>query len=245
MATRTSYLKLIKPGYDDAADVADLNANMDIIDSTIKTMDEDGQKSHSDFQGCSDISPGVRGFVPAPAKGDGKKFLSATGGWERAGHSPLELYDLIYPVGIVVEFENSTDPNTVFPGTTWIVTQKGQVAVGAGDYWENGTKYTYTLGDTGGEVKHLLTTNELAAHGHGASSSSAGNHNHSVYTKIGYNSSQSGWSRHSGSEYSYGNTTTGSAGLHSHTITISSTGGNIPHENRQPFKVVNKWLRTA
>ena len=42
MATRTSYLKLIKPGYDDAADVADLNANMDTIDSTIKTIDEDG-----------------------------------------------------------------------------------------------------------------------------------------------------------------------------------------------------------
>lgn len=45
MATRTSYLKLIKPGYDDAADVADLNANMDTIDRTIKTIDEDGSKS--------------------------------------------------------------------------------------------------------------------------------------------------------------------------------------------------------
>ncbi len=86
---------------------------------------------------------------------------------------------MIFPVGIVVEFENSTDPNTVFPGTTWIVTQKGQVAVGAGDYWENGTKYTYTLGDTGGEVKHLITVEELAAHSHGASCSTDGNHNHS------------------------------------------------------------------
>ena len=122
-------------------------------------------EAHSDFKGCSDASSGVRGFVPAPKAGDGKKFLSATGGWERAGHSPLELYDLIYPVGIVVEFENSTDPNSVFPGTTWIVTQKGQVAVGAGDYWENGTKYTYTLGDTGGEVKHPLSAVSLAVGG--------------------------------------------------------------------------------
>jgi microcystin-dependent protein len=34
-------------------------------------------------------------------------------------------------------------------------------------------------------------------------------------------------------------------GNHSHTITIGATGGNVPHENRQPYKVVAKWLRTA
>jgi microcystin-dependent protein len=34
-------------------------------------------------------------------------------------------------------------------------------------------------------------------------------------------------------------------GNHSHTITIRATGGNVPHENRQPYKVVAKWLRTA
>lgn len=213
-------------------------------------------EAHSDFKGCSDASSGVRGFVPAPKAGDGKKFLSATGGWERAGHSPLELYDLIYPVGIVVEFENSTDPNTVFPGTTWIVTQKGQVAVGAGDYWENGTKYTYTLGDTGGEVKHLITVDELADHGHSASCSTAGNHYHGVpwdktseapNTPYGWYDSNNNHAGMEGIHSDYDNAIARSStdGNHSHTITISSTGGNVPHENRQPFKVVAKWLRTA
>ena len=213
-------------------------------------------EAHSDFKGCSDASSGVRGFVPAPKSGDGKKFLSATGGWERAGHSPLELYDLIYPVGIVVEFENSTDPNTVFPGTTWIVTQKGQVAVGAGDYWENGTKYTYTLGDTGGEVKHLITVDELADHGHSASCSTAGNHYHGVpwdktseapNTPYGWYDSNNTHAGMNGMHSDYDNAIARSStdGNHSHTITISSTGGNVPHENRQPFKVVAKWLRTV
>lgn len=218
------------------------------ITSNVYAREEDFEyhltdpEAHSDFKGCSDASSGVRGFVPAPKAGDGKKFLSATGGWERAGHSPLELYDLIYPVGIVVEFENSTDPNTVFPGTTWIVTQKGQVAVGAGDYWENGTKYTYTLGDTGGEVKHPLSADEMPSHSHSASCSTDGNHNHTFYLAADGNPDNG----KKGANTGHASTgTTSNAGSHSHTITIASTGGNKSHENRQPYKVVAKWLRTA
>lgn len=207
-------------------------------------------EAHSDFRGCSDASSGVRGFVPAPKAGDGKKFLSATGGWERAGHSPLELYDLIYPVGIVVEFENSTDPNTVFPGTTWIMTQKGQVAVGAGDYWENGTKYTYTLGDTGGEVKHPLSADEMPSHSHSASSSTNGAHYHGCFgdeikNPYGIYDAATNHAGSSGADWNNPTGRTSTDGNHSHTITIGATGGNVPHENRQPYKVVAKWLRTA
>lgn len=39
MATRTSYLNLIKPNYTDAADIADINANMDTLDDKIKGID--------------------------------------------------------------------------------------------------------------------------------------------------------------------------------------------------------------
>ena len=36
-----------------------------------------------------------------------------------------------------------------------------------------------------------------------------------------------------------------SAGGHTHTAVISSTGGNTPHNNMQPYVVVNYWVRTA
>lgn len=39
MATRTTYLNLIKPDYSDAADITDINANMDTIDDKIKGID--------------------------------------------------------------------------------------------------------------------------------------------------------------------------------------------------------------
>lgn len=39
MATRTTYLNLIKPDYSDVADIADINANMDTLDDKIKGID--------------------------------------------------------------------------------------------------------------------------------------------------------------------------------------------------------------
>lgn len=39
MATRTTYLNLIKPDYSDAVDIADINANMDTLDDKIKGID--------------------------------------------------------------------------------------------------------------------------------------------------------------------------------------------------------------
>lgn len=45
MAMRTNYLNLIKPDYADAADIADINANMDALDKKIQGLDETGPKS--------------------------------------------------------------------------------------------------------------------------------------------------------------------------------------------------------
>lgn len=148
------------------------------------------------------------------------------------------------PIGSVLSFADSSDPNVLWKGTTWVKFAEGRVLVGAGSYTENGTTYTYTNGATGGEVKHQLTADEMPSHGHSASVSTNGNHSHTAYgTKIGYN--RTGWSRHAGTEYSYGDSTTSTNGAHSHTVTIGATGGNGSHENRQPYTVVNFWRRTA
>lgn len=35
------------------------------------------------------------------------------------------LYKMVFPVGICVDFINTTDPNVVFPGTTWVRDRSG------------------------------------------------------------------------------------------------------------------------
>ena len=96
----------------------------------------------------------------------------------------------------------------------------------------------------------------MPAHEHSASCSTAGNHYHGVpwdktteapnvpYGWYDSNNSHAGMNGiHSDSDNAIARTSTD--GNHSHTITISSTGGNGAHENRMPYVAVNFWRRTA
>lgn len=67
------------------------------------------------------------------------------------------IIDLIYPVGSYYWNSNSTSPATLFGVGTWTqITNKFIFAAG-GDY---------ASGDTGGEVDHLLTIQEMPSHDH-------------------------------------------------------------------------------
>lgn len=63
MATRTSYLNLIKPDYTDAADIADINANMDTLDTTIQGLDETGSKSLTAHNNATDAHRAMQATV--------------------------------------------------------------------------------------------------------------------------------------------------------------------------------------
>lgn len=63
MATRTSYLNLIKPDYTDAADIADINANMDTLDNTIQGLDETGSKSLAAHNNATDAHSAMQATV--------------------------------------------------------------------------------------------------------------------------------------------------------------------------------------
>ena len=63
MATRTSYLNLIKPDYTDAADIADINANMDTLDNTIQCLDETGSKSLAAHNNATDAHRAMQATV--------------------------------------------------------------------------------------------------------------------------------------------------------------------------------------
>ncbi|WP_044504642.1 phage baseplate protein [Megasphaera massiliensis] len=202
-----------------------------------------GVKSITNFKGATSNAAGKQGLVPAPASGTQTDYyLAADGTWKKVQQrSVKEVIDIVYPVGSIWESTTSSDPNKLWPGTTWSLMDGGRVLVSSGSYSDSSGSYSYSLGATGGEAKHKLTTNEMPSHSHGASSSTNGGHNHTLRVIVDGKDENAG----AGGANYWNNQTTSWNGDHSHTITISNTGGNGNHENRPPYAVVNRWRRTA
>ncbi len=203
------------------------------------------KNAHSDVIGCTSTSDGVRGFVPQPKKGmqDNEYYLNADGTWKQVKQrSVKDIIDIIYPVGFVIATTGDQNPNELWPGTTWKRTLQGRVPIGAGEYWENGKKFSYSVGDTGGEAEHKLTERELPIITPKASCSTTGNHTHqylNVSDHMGNNQSYDGDS----SWATWQNTK--AAGNHSHSVAISSFGGGLNHENRPPYQGIAWWERVS
>lgn len=223
------------------------------VDNAVST----GVKSITNFKGAASTAAGAAGLVPAPAKGQQDTYyLSADGTWKKVQQrSVKEVIDIVHPVGSIWETTTTDDPNTLWAGTTWVKMDAGRVLVAAGSYTENGTTYTYNLGDTGGEAKHQLSTDELANHTHGGSISNTTLTGATVGgSDVGYFDSSSGIVSvntttnkiigGNGSQYKVSRNLSINA-THGHTVSISNTGSNTKHENRQPYTVVNRWKRTA
>ena len=157
------------------------------------------------------------------------------------------IYDVVYPVGCIYESTSSTNPSTLFTGTTWSAFGQGKMLVGLDP---NDADFNSTS-DSGGSKTVTLTTDQIPSHNHSfsGSSGSAGSHSH---TYSGTTSSHGGHAHNytvrTGRSYSSstGSATNGvvqgsngvqldsstqstaSAGSHSHTYsgTTSSHGGH-------------------
>ena len=180
--------------------------------------------------------------------------------WDGAGfqllNSPTSIsgleqtvIDLIYPIGAYVLWENDVvTPDVQFSWQTWIEVQ-GYVLVGRNPAV---TQFAST-GQTGGEVSHVLATNECPPlpfqdcyYAEGSSSSggptngnpqpgdqwlSLGSLNHAV-------GSASTDYDNLGSYYRNAATLNGVAGPGGSTVAAA-------HNNLQPYRVVRMWRRTA
>lgn len=97
------------------------------------------------------------------------------------------------------------------------------------------------LGASGGAQTVTLSTAEMPAHNHSGSTSTDGSH---VHTQYGRDYAWEGidgrtdfaWGRSSAGG---ANMNTGSAGSHSHTLSVNNTGGGGAHNNAQPTVVLN------
>lgn len=177
----------------------------------------------------------------------------------------FKLMKLIYPIGSIYWSGNATNPATLFGGT-WVQIKDRFV-------WAKGN--SDTLGATGGEKTHTLTTSEMPSHTHVFSGSEvttgnnsanpsfswSGSHTHSSSTEV-VKSGGITIARDRGDPKIYygltGSITLTSAtinvsgtttGSHTHKVTASGTnansGGGNAHNNMPPYVVKYCWERTA
>lgn len=149
-----------------------------------------------------------------------------------------ELLKKLNPIGKVWTSTDPTNPRDILGFGTWEAMPAGRVLLAQGKSdW--GT--TYEAGSTGGEATHTNTINEMPSHNHVGSTNATGSHTHSI-DDVKYRAGMIG---SDGSARVSGQKQTGSAGNHTHTVTINDTGGNQPHNNMQPYISVYMWKRTA
>ena len=135
-----------------------------------------------------------------------------------------------FPVGGVYISIASTNPSSIWAGTTWEQFAKGRTLVGL----DTSDSNFNTSGQTGGEKTHTLTTNELPAHGHGMA------HTHS-YT--GPNTGS--WKVGTGKAHTWCTSAGGKTSGAASKTTTDNAGGGAAHNNLQPYIVVYMWKRVS
>ena len=79
-----------------------------------------------------------------------------------ANFTSLAIVNLIYPVGIVVDFSVNTNPNAIWSGTIWERFAEGKTTVG----YLSGDPDFGTIGQTGGKKGHKMIESNLIEHEH-------------------------------------------------------------------------------
>lgn len=139
------------------------------------------------------------------------------------------IYNAIYPIGIVLQFDNATNPNNMFTGTVWEQITDGRAARAA----TGPTAGTADgqIGSTAGSDTATIAVANLPGHTHGMQNHTHGisDHSHSMahthtinHDHGAVNTSGAGWHDHSLSG------TANAAGEHSHPIS-QGDNANVPN----------------
>ena len=165
----------------------------------------------------------LRMWIRSQKEGDGirtwtpwKEFINAD-----------TIYKAIYPIGIVLQFDNATNPNNTFTGTVWEQITDGRTARAATGP-EAGTA-DGQIGSTAGSDTAKIAVTNLPGHTHGMQNhthwvnphSHSMDHNHTIdHDHGGVATDYTGEHSHSLS----GDTTAN--GDHSHSITVCENDGS-------------------
>lgn len=136
---------------------------------------------------------------------------NTAGDWEEMPAlqgNPDDFINLVYPVGSIYMSVNDVSPSTLFGGSWEKIEDTFLLASGS----------TFALGQTGGEINHTLTIDEMPSHTHSI-----------LYKNVTITSGDTYTNELSGSE----------------NYNTSSVGGSQPHNNMPPYLVVNIWKRIS
>jgi hypothetical protein len=131
------------------------------------------------------------------------------------------MVDMFHPIGEYYETSNlEFDPNKLWGGT-WELEEDGTTLVSKSS--TSGSAFNKDIGTIVGEEKHTLTVDELASHSHNTRHDTTGGGSNQFTCKASVAVSNS----------------------YNTQVKTESVGGNQPHNNVQPSKIVNRWHRIA
>lgn len=125
------------------------------------------------------------------------------------------LLDAFLPVGTIIHRYDHNDPNTMYPGTTWVRMVNTFL-------W--GCDANGDVGITGGEKTHTLTLGEMPMHSHSIAVANTASGSLTASNAIRYNSSATSYNG---------------------TAFTNNSGGGQAHNNMPPYTQVSIWRRTG
>ena len=138
-----------------------------------------------------------------------------------------------FPVGFGGFFQ--TDPNSIYAGTTW-AQKKDVFILAAGD--------TYADGSTGGEAQHKLAREEIPDYKIGDIPAVVPG-SHQNWNNGGVTSSNLGQTSPSKKGVGNNNGSADRTSGYQYGYSISTYGGDRPHNNMPPYYSMPFWIRTA
>lgn len=167
----------------------------------------------------------LRVWIRSQASGSGDRTWTA---WVEQVNMSM-VYNAMYPVGIVVQFNKAVNPNNTFPGTAWTQITDGR-AVRAATSNVAGTT-PGQIGSVQGSDSSTLAVGHLPPHNHAMNHyHNIAAHSHPMPHTHGINAHTHGMNHVHTIQHDHPAVTTSGSGGHSHSVSGSTnTTGNHSH----------------
>ena len=151
--------------------------------------------------------------------------------------NPVNIVDIIYPIGSIYMNLNNVSPSVLFGGEWVSINGRFLIGTGSPDNNDDGTSpgtYNFSSGVKGGEKDHKITVKEMATHRH-------------TGVRVAQNYLTAWASENSGtvSGFQLSSLFKTELGNDLNQFSGDYSGGNEPHNNMPPYIAVYMWKRVS